>query len=243
MGRLVETHTANTLIEFLSIVDMNCNMDFCMFRGQREAWPLLPKIARIRPRSTTLNDERRMVNEFRRSLGEYNVIKPQNDWDLLSLAQHHGLATRLLDWSSNPLAALWFAIENPAVARKDGSFPDACVYFLPLDDDDFVKDRNRGDPFSTGKTLFLAPDFVSKRIGVQKGYFSVHRITKNHRWIPLESNRFYKEYVHRIDIPQKYFSPIRRSLNQCGIDRSTLFPDLDGLCSFITWDNSLLLDE
>lgn len=214
-----------------------------MFRGQRESWPLLPKIARITPRSTRLKDERRMVDEFRRSLGEYNVTKPRDNWDMLSLAQHHGLATRLLDWSSNPLAALWFAIESPAVKRKDNSFPNACVYFLPLDDADFVKDKNRGDPFSTGKTLFLAPDFVSKRIGVQKGYFSVHRITRGHKWVPLEANRDYKEYIHRIDIPHKCFSQIRRSLTQCGINRSTLFPDLDGLSSFITWDNSLLPDE
>lgn len=86
------------------------------FRGQANAdWALHPGLAR---KPATLKHEAALMKRFRQNATTLVPHRPADEWEWLFLAQHYGLPTRLLDWSENPLVALYFAAEEKPVAAS-----------------------------------------------------------------------------------------------------------------------------
>ena len=83
-----------------------------LFRGQSKDLNLLPSIAKENPKNDTTNVEREMLEELKRRSQLLITRNIKTDLEWLVFAQHFGLKTRLLDWSSNPLTALWFSCKN-----------------------------------------------------------------------------------------------------------------------------------
>jgi hypothetical protein len=182
--------------------------------------------------------ERKMLKDFERLSVPYVGSKMiQDEWDRLALAQHHGLPTRLLDWSSNPLVALWFAVEKPSMAAED-----AAIWAFDADVSDYVEEIV--SPMDVPRTMIFRPRHHDARIVAQAGWFTVHKYSESaDKFLSFEQLKAQRPSLRKFVIPRQFFPAIRADLSRCGVSRSALFPDLAGLCEAITWRYEPLSDE
>ena len=108
-----QTYTVSSFKEYQDIILNTPDDKFILYRGQSQDKTLLPKIARYDVPNVE-RIEREMLEDFQRRSIHLIDYHPGNSWDWLALAQHHGMATRLLDWTENPLIALWFSMSPQA---------------------------------------------------------------------------------------------------------------------------------
>lgn len=239
----IQTVKVASLPDFLQEVEQRCTgIRNVLFRGHSvSTWKLEPKIARIplRPEFDVPQAEAEMFLELKRRASSFAAKEFTSDWDWLALAQHHGLPTRLLDWTTNALIALWFALERPPIKGQNGA-----VWIFFGEPADYADDRVIADPFSIDKTLIYRPRHFTSRIAAQSGWFTAHRLMPGKNvFTPLEQNKEYKERLVKLIIPGGAFCILREDLNRCGINSASVFADLDGLSRQITWEFSPPADE
>ncbi len=156
--------------DFVELSTWLYSSDNVIFRGQRKDWELLPSITHFKGHSTLLNNEKEILEKFKRESIPYINCMPKNDWQWLALAQHYRLPTRLLDWTHNSLAALWFAVEMPAI---DKSQP--IVWAYRYDNTKIVYDSlQQESPFLINHTEIYIPEHITPNIQAQSGVFTVH---------------------------------------------------------------------
>jgi hypothetical protein len=222
-----------------SILEVN-SKDILLFRGQNLDVPLLPKLARTHNRYKSIwipnlqikslqEKKQWMLNEFIKRAQIFIEIKPNNLWEWLSITQHHGMETRLLDWTGNPLVALYFACKNRMYDSK------SIVWIARVNPAHIVTPSDSIDPFNLTNTIFFRPNFISQRIIMQDGWFSVHKFVKEKDYFfPLEKNLIYKKYLTKIYVNDwNGRADFIFHLNNCGINQANLFPGLDGISAHI----------
>ena len=252
----IRIHTVESLSDFIAFLSDNFDdKDTLLFRGQREDWPLEPKIARLKLRSredTVLRTERKMREDFELQALAFAIDwEPESDWEWLSLAQHYGMATRLLDWTANSLAALWFAVRKPPIheGRKDDGWRTAVVWVLEPQENDYVNlsdpKKKKETPFNGTRTRVYRPKHITRRIAAQSGWFTVHKYVSNRKrpFVPLEKQKNFKNSLTKILVPAELFPDLRYDLDRCGVNTASMLPDLSGLSKYMEWYHSLLDDE
>lgn len=226
----MKTRTVNTFAKFVEEVEsLSEDSELMLFRGQAKKGNLLPSIARDAPSYDSTEDEKELLKELRRMGSSILPRADIDDWELLVVAQHFGMKTRLLDWTSNPLAALFFACND----RQKGA-----VYVYALEARQFLSEPEKG-PFETGKTQVIRPNLNNPRIIAQHGWFTAHKFSrKTNKFVPLEKNNEIKTAVLEIRVPEDARPMLLKSLERHGVSSRTLFPDLEGLCKYINWKHA-----
>lgn len=190
-----------------------------MFRGHSDpSWALVPKAGR---KPFAHSDDERMFRAWQRRSVEFLSPRPSNEWEWLAIAQHHGLATRLLDWTYQPLVATFFAIST----HHEG---DAHLYCLKADK---IYEKTEGSPFKAKTLAKYKPHTVASRIVRQGGLFTIHPDPTK----PLQDAKSDKDTLELVVIESSYRKQLLFELSHYGINYASIFPDLDGLSAHINW--------
>jgi hypothetical protein len=193
-----------------------------------------------------------MLRNFRKYAHEQTASGVDTIWHWLAVAQHHGLPTRLVDWTYSPFVALHFATEHPSNFHQDGIV--WCVNFVEANrvlpkrlramleeehSDTFTVemlgheftslrafDALARDPF----VVFLEPPSLDARILNQFALFSLMPTpaARLDEWLVA-----HPEICRRVIVPADLKWEIRDKLDQANISERTLFPGLDGLSRWL----------
>lgn len=223
-----------SLSEYLSIISA---LEFherglLLFRGQGVNKPLLPGIGRATQGMglMALSKEKNLLEQMR--LMGASMLPPGDlsALDLMVVAQHFGLKTRLLDWSANPLVAMYFACG--AADRND-----AFVYVIS------VAGRIAADPYDHDPRVFervvvIQPRLNNARVTAQDGWFTVHPYSLSDKaFIPVAEHE-----GHIVTIPGKLKSRLMKEIGTLGFTSRSMFPDLQGLAQYLNQQH-LALDR
>ncbi|MBT1071833.1 FRG domain-containing protein [Pelotalea chapellei] len=208
-----------------------------IFRGLSDSsFQLIPRFGRsiiknreFRSKNPTFSyvidqaKENVVLNQFKILTAPHLTSRPVNEWEWLAIAQHHGLPTRLMDWTSNPLVAAYFA------TSYSPSKSDTVIYVISnkytLKEISFEK-----SPFDLDKPAVFTPRHTTQRITAQSGVFVIN---------PIVDEPFCCDGMEKWIVSKKCRIEMEIMLCRYGITHASMFPGLDGIAKFLVSDYGL----
>lgn len=195
--------------------------------------------------------EGHLLRNFRK-YAHRDSVREDSAWNWMALAQHHGLPTRLLDWTFSPFVALHIATEDPAQFDADGvvwcvdyvranrHLPRALREVLDAEGSDVftVEMLARAAPTlrefdglgPEAFVVFLEPPSMDDRIVNQFALFALMSgpTARLDRWLERRP-----DLARRVVIPASLKWEVRDKLDQANITERVLYPGLDGLSRWL----------
>ena len=195
--------------------------------------------------------EHHLLRNFRKYASR-TAVQWDSPWNWLAVAQHHGVPTRLLDWTYSPLVAMHFATADLERFERDGMIwmvdfvrahrllPEQLRCHLEEEGSDVftvemldhsapeLEDLQRLSPEEF--LLFFEPPSLDDRIVNQFALFSVMSSASATLDVWLETH---SDLAQKIVIPAALKWEIRDKLDQANVTERVLFPGLDGLAQWL----------
>lgn len=207
------------------------------FRGQENSkWNLMPSIQR----GSLCLKENYITNDFYIYVNQIEDNMPDNDnyaaW--MSLMQHYGLPTRILDWTSSPLIACYFALEKNIEKEND-----SCIWVLMPqrvnEKEGFGEYVYPMDVYTVQQMLITAFKKTEIEEKFKDKIIACHSVEKNLRMYSQQSSFTVHNSMRRLEdvcdqetlfkfiIPYAYKRQIYESIRILGISTHFIYPDME----------------
>lgn len=250
------TITISSLQDFLTHADLGQESDSTAiwFRGVGNAqYTLSPSLHRhnqITDTSSLFRFEKKLITRFKERSVPYLPHRLDDPWEMLFLMQHYGMPTRLLDWTENPLIALFFALSSAKINSANSYDDDAAVWMLsPSKWNQCVFSHNsyQGGAMSPSEAMVNSyapsnsPEYInenpvailgihnSPRIVAQRGSFCLFGKSLSPMETIYTSGNFEHDTLKKLIIPKKEIGNVLSKLVWMGVTDSVIYPDLEGL--------------
>ena len=241
-----------SLAELYSYIEQTQAGYWNIFRGQPDAeFNLTPGLYRNKPPFHTdvqtgwkkdfERYESNMVSDFFNRALPYLPPFERSFRNDRVICQHYGVPTQLLDWSNDPLVGLFFAIQgfNPDKLNRNAKKRNEVGYetekdgaFFMIRINAFANYNSTGlDSNDDGDLLAMNPPIIDARVAAQRSVFTFQKyIEQNEEYVPIDKRDLGKDYnLVKIVIPGDMKPELHKLLVHIGIDRSFIFPGLDGI--------------